>query len=848
MASEYISPSDRDYAIRTMIGEASNQDDDGLAAVGHVIMNRARSGKYGGENIRNVVLAPSQFEPWQTRRDELLGYAPDSEPYARAAGIFDGILKGERADNTEGSTHFLNEKIVRERRGGNLPKWASGEGRKIGDHTFYGGKPVNPEDGIFEEYGRKAPRSITTSPDDGIFDDFARKPGGSAPASPTRDGRPRVIIGPDSGTFTQKLVSDMPVVGPLVDKAMAGAFTTLDSVGNILRGKPNEGTFSERFGQNVADQETRNELYAEKNPIKGGIASVAGPMMALGPLMGPMSIAATRAAPAALSMAQNLGQRAMGMRGNSLGAKALQGGTSMAAIEAGNQLLRGKDPRAQGLTGPVPLAAAGGVAGPMIGEGIAAGANAIIDRLPVRTGMMKGTNSVTRNKLTGALDGETPASLAQARNEHGEAGMLLDLNQGTRDIAGGLADIPGPPKAQVREALRERAAGQSVRMVESLDNNMTRQVDTAQLVKSINDQRDEAATPLYKAFRESTIDKTPEIEKLIPRLKEANAFKLADELAGIRTGSADTISKQVEAGTLTPETWDYVKRGLDRRISAAAEKTKPDNELYRELVTLKKDMLAEIEKTEGGKVWKQAREIWSEAEEIKHQVDEGRKTFARATRSDDLREELKTLSKTELAARIQGMRDEVQEVIDSTLRGDTTARNKLLSRAGQEKLEMLLGDKRAGRLVNDLEAELKLAKNREEIVGGSPTAGKQARRDALLPERGKPGYISNINLTQPSTLIPESMTPGAIMEGAAVARHETSRNQLGNYMTMLMKDPRFEDLLADIVQHGANQAARRGRAAEVATGVAGMTQGMQSGPRNRLLAPPAEERRSGATR
>ena len=53
---------DREYLIRTMLGEAARQGDEGVAAVGHVILNRAKSGRFGGSTIRDVVMAPSQFE------------------------------------------------------------------------------------------------------------------------------------------------------------------------------------------------------------------------------------------------------------------------------------------------------------------------------------------------------------------------------------------------------------------------------------------------------------------------------------------------------------------------------------------------------------------------------------------------------------------------------------------------------------------------------------------------------------------------------------------------------------------------------------------------------------------
>jgi hypothetical protein len=72
-----------------------------------------------------------------TRRKEIKNLSPDDPRYRKAARITDAVLDGDIPDPTSGATHFLNETIVRQRRGGSLPRWAQGEGLVIGQHTFY---------------------------------------------------------------------------------------------------------------------------------------------------------------------------------------------------------------------------------------------------------------------------------------------------------------------------------------------------------------------------------------------------------------------------------------------------------------------------------------------------------------------------------------------------------------------------------------------------------------------------------------------------------------------------------------------------------------------------------------
>ena len=129
-------PEERDYLIRTIAFEASGEPDEGKAAVALVILNRKRSGRWG-DNIKDVVMHPWQFEPWMTRRKEMEKLSLDDPRYQSAARIADAVLTGQIPDPTAGATHFLNPTVVRQRRSGSLPSWARGEGQPIGRHTFY---------------------------------------------------------------------------------------------------------------------------------------------------------------------------------------------------------------------------------------------------------------------------------------------------------------------------------------------------------------------------------------------------------------------------------------------------------------------------------------------------------------------------------------------------------------------------------------------------------------------------------------------------------------------------------------------------------------------------------------
>jgi hypothetical protein len=127
---------EHDYLIRTIAFEASGETEIGKLAVAYAVLNRKKRGRWG-DTIKAVVTSPGQFEPWMTQRKAVEGLSCDDPRYQSAAIIADAVLSGRVPDPTAGATHFLNPIIVRARRGGSLPPWASGEGRPIGRHIFY---------------------------------------------------------------------------------------------------------------------------------------------------------------------------------------------------------------------------------------------------------------------------------------------------------------------------------------------------------------------------------------------------------------------------------------------------------------------------------------------------------------------------------------------------------------------------------------------------------------------------------------------------------------------------------------------------------------------------------------
>lgn len=118
----------------TLWGEARNQGDDGMIAVGHVILNRVKANSWYGNNIQEVCLKPWQFSCWNDNdpnKEKILQLDQSDDSYCKAVTISCYLLDNKIYDTTYGSTHYHTKSI--------LPKWVEDKQPivAIRDHLFY---------------------------------------------------------------------------------------------------------------------------------------------------------------------------------------------------------------------------------------------------------------------------------------------------------------------------------------------------------------------------------------------------------------------------------------------------------------------------------------------------------------------------------------------------------------------------------------------------------------------------------------------------------------------------------------------------------------------------------------
>ncbi|HEV2542911.1 MAG TPA: cell wall hydrolase [Methylobacterium sp.] len=132
---------ERDLLARTVYGEANGLSPRAQAAVVWAIRNRMATEGYPSD-AAGVVLQRGQFEPWGSRRNELLNLPTNSRSYREALQTVDDVFGGSVPDITNGATNFYAP-VAQAQFGRRPPKWAQGEPlASEGGHLFY--RPGNP--------------------------------------------------------------------------------------------------------------------------------------------------------------------------------------------------------------------------------------------------------------------------------------------------------------------------------------------------------------------------------------------------------------------------------------------------------------------------------------------------------------------------------------------------------------------------------------------------------------------------------------------------------------------------------------------------------------------------------
>lgn len=561
------------------------------------------------------------------------------------------------------------------------------------------------------------------------------------PASASDEDRARAVLAATRGGQARIEGAASAADSPVSSALLAGAGNVLSGVpvaGPALLGGVQRGSAAARSaiaGTPYADelnfvQGAQGEADTE-HPVVAKAANVAGAVGAAIPAAGTA-----------------LGARAFGLVGAPL-QRIATGALGGATIGAGDAAMRGESP----FGGAVAGGSLGAVA-PFIGQGIGKAAGAVADTVaPIFEGPLANVGRLGRRMLGTAVQDETPASIAAGQARVGPHGFLGDVGTSLTDLTGSIADQPGAGKAVIRDAYQARDAGDRDRITQAVTDAFGPSINIADLTRAQAAARSATADPLYAAWRNTPVQMTPDLQNILQNIQNfrPTAFTTAQRLAA---GEGQSITNP--GGQVTAMGWDYLKRAMNDAASTAGQGTNEariSGGIARHIV----DAIDNHPDPNVAGVWKQARQAWADPSSIMEARESGQQVFSKAQRADELLYDVNGMSMPERSAFVQGARDQVQQIMDASTRGDTQARNMLLAPASQQKLAMILGPDRARVLAASLEQEGALKGQLQNVGGGTQTTPKAARLPLSSPpppDTGAAGYAMNFQIDKPSTFVP----------------------------------------------------------------------------------------------
>jgi len=769
-----MSPIDRDYMIRTVMGEAGS--DPSASGVAAVIANRMKS---TGQSAKNVVLAPNQFEAWQ--RQNLAAVPTTAPAYKNAAKVVDNVLSGTTPDPTGGATMFYSP-TAQKALGRTPPAWDDGTGQTIGAHKFFGGNPDPANDPLVQKYMKpSAPQTPansnapTASAPDLSIDPLVQKYMNAAAPAPAAQSAP---VAPETATGTANnivrgLSSGMPIIGGALNMADAATNATLAPALNPMFAPQNQlqgDTWSQRYANALKQQQGMDTGFAAAHPYLSGAANIAGGVAA--------TIPAMAAAPAAFGVSAGMPMLARG----------LASGVTGAGIGGADAFVRsGGDPSAA-----VRGAEWGGGLGalaPPVGAAIGAGVGSIANRL---ASVGPGARNIAERMAESGLN---PWKAQSDLTAMGPNATLADIEPSLTSEAGGLAQKGGAPTSILRNAMMARAAGADDRVSQAIDQTLGPKPDLEMAKSDIVSRAQTAAGPWYNAARENgtPLNITPVLNSIDAQLKDAVGGEaailakakgyLTDAKVGIPgpDGKPTTmIVPKSDPGALLK-----VRQALDGDIqsmerNATIDGTSAGKSAYRAA----NDIRSQIDGVLKSDPFIEEGDLaFSSQMRLKDAMDAGTKLFTRGVRPEEFQRELASMSPAEVDAYRQGARVAIGDALEQARQGVLAGARSMFgkSSANRQKLDALFPN--AGDVFDMIHGEAAMRNTENVVRSGSQTAINRSIAERYSLPQNSPGGVAG-------TLIGEAVAPGgpgaiagSLGSRAINALHNEWQNfRLGNLM------------------------------------------------------------------
>lgn len=529
---------------------------------------------------------------------------------------------------------------------------------------------------------------------------YLKASGAPPPADPAH--HPEAASLPDNlpapvRAFSNGAVESVPVLGPLMHGLRNAVVPALG-------------------GESAGAMDAQDQSAAAAAPgaaTAGNVFGTVAPFLAVGP---------ETLAGKALGMAGDYGGGAVG----NVFLRGLAGAGSGAAIAGADTAVRGGTPdqiRQNMLTG----GAVGGVAAPVahaIGGLVGKGANAFFGKSAPQT-------------LAGAMqeDQQAPEQINQLIQNLGPAGTAADLGPNAESLAGGLASLPGKPKAIVINNLLDRAAGTGDRLNADVDANLGKGQPVGALTDQVTAQQKAAADPLYAAVRPQPVTITPQIQAIAQTPIGKAAFAQAAKM--VANDGAKPIANV--------HFFDYAKQALDDMVTTAQRKG--ENNAARQATGIAATLRNEIDAQVPG--YAQARDAFAGPARVKDAIEQGQLAFSKSTSLEEMQRQLAGLSTSERDGYLAGAQDAAQNMIHNARNDAQGTKTAFQSSNAKDKLGALIGPDKAQAISDALDREATYTSTTGNAVHNSKSAARLAQQRAVDPDAAA---IPNALMAKPTLL------------------------------------------------------------------------------------------------
>lgn len=654
---------------------------------------------------------------------------------------------------------------------------------------------------------------------------------------------------------------------------------TLGSADEMVAGA--RKLFGGDYTQSMRTQQAQRDAFAAENPISAGIATGVG---AITPVVASAIGGSVGGPPGAVAAASTTGGRALQMTLNALSGKgrisaapvnsvyqAAKEGAKVGTPLGGIAGYASADPEAEGgrglgsVTGAAGGAVLGGALGglvqggqqtieagrPVLQKTVSAVRQAFSGRGPAANapaaGGVSGGNApapvvaqsmnptAAEKKILEAMrrSGVSPEDAAARLSAARQAGVplgLLDVGgEAVTRLGRSTRTLPGEGSTIINQALDDRAAGQSDRIIGFLEQGLGSRT-TGNAGATIDDLLTQARSesgPLYRALRRFPEVNTPEMQSIFstPAVRDI----MQNHEKTLRMGGRRVNPMYDEEGNFlrgpTLKEIDMVKQTLDERLSPSYQRnatgrpqegldvtTRTGQETYD---ILRRRLLREAEQAPGGQTYSAARQAFAGPAQARDAFESGLGMPNKSTGLQDVIAGVGDAGNANFYRRgvVEALRNRVESMPDLTsqpnrvraVAGSATDRSKLSAAALPEERALL---------EQRLQLENQGAQTSNVVRGGSQTADKVAEAvDDVASD-----FVSSAVSGGPRAALTQQI--GNILNNLRGSVGQNTRAEVARQLTNFndaAAQQRFIDRLIELQRRGELNSENVRRAAQAAT-------------------------------